>query len=97
MKYFVATIVRDYADEFDTHGIIVTFAESKEEVRTHYALAFEKQYHYGDEVGFGTNEAHEYVDRDDLLRDLNLKEITKVEYTFLKTIFGSVWGITPIN
>lgn len=92
MKYFLIKESRDYADEFDTHGVTVRTSESKEKLKQQITDDFEE---YGEELYFGSNECHLIESPQELLGALQIEEITKEEYeVFLKYGFNHFGMIT---
>ena len=99
-KYFLVTYEADYADEFEVKGMkIFTKAEYitfKNNQR--YARHLERigEIETGDweqiELYFGTNEWLSFDNVDEIIRALNVREITEQEYNTLKNLGLSSFG-----
>ena len=93
-KYFLVTYEEDYADEFYVYGMkIFTKAEYISFLNNQrYARHLERigEIETGDwkqiELYFGTNEWLSFDSVDEIIRALNVREITEQEYKTLKNL-----------
>lgn len=93
-KYFLVSYKEDYADEFYVSGMrVFTEAEYNTFVdNQRYAKELEEKGEFGTgewdmiEIYFGTNEYLIFRTVDDIIKALNVREITEQEYNTLKSL-----------
>lgn len=89
MRYFLVKQSGNWADEFDTEGFHL-FTETEWE---HYKAKVKKIRFSGREFYFGTNEFMEWDSADDYLNELDVKEISELEYHTVLKLFGDDYGM----
>lgn len=80
--YVLVRFNRDWADEFDTFGFLVCTKEHWESL-----FSFAQQFEFPREEYFGSNEAHEYENFEDYMKDLKVHEINEELAYALRGIF----------
>jgi len=80
----------DYADEFYVHGFEIVSKEELDEINKKIENSV-----YPIEQYFGTNEAIEWDDPDDVKEGMIVKEITQEEADILIKIFGKGFAFSP--
>ena len=85
--YILATCKKDWADEFDTFGILVCTKECWEAM-----VEKVENFDYPKTESFGTNEEHEYLDAKNYLSDITVKEISEKEAFRFKDLLVSYGG-----
>ena len=83
MKYKLVTFKKDYADEFNVHGIVIM---TLNDLSNYLAIA--KQAKYPIEMGFGTNECLDFHDFSDLEASLQWRDISSETADQLNDLFG---------
>ena len=79
----------DYADEFDVYGFWVTTEKEWEKHKDYVAkLEADGNITFPYEAYFGTNEALEFYNMEDYLRNFKVQEITDEQYNALVSLFG---------
>lgn len=89
---FLIKFKKDWADEFDVHGIRVLSNEQWNKLKE--AIENVK---YPLEIYFGTNEDFVFTNSQDTLRELNVTEIEDCEADIFKQHFGNKFGWDPID
>ena len=87
MEYVLIKFEKDYADEFDVHGIMVLpLDEWKKQLEL-----FEKA-EYPFTKGFGTNEELEFNTFKDVKKAFTVSQINEQEYEVFKKFFGNTYS-----
>jgi hypothetical protein len=93
--YVLVTEVRDYADEFDTHGFVCMTKEDYLKIRKKSDAALVKalEANGGDvERYFGTNECHNYTSVEDYWESMTLKFLDETEGKAMDDVFDGYFG-----
>ncbi len=94
MKFLVKETA-NWADEFDIEGFKIMEANNKEELEE--KIINNKVFPC--ELYFGTNEWQDYNSKEQLLRDLEICEISDIEIKVFEKFFGKLdraFGVTSI-
>jgi hypothetical protein len=86
MDYVLIKFEKDYADEFDVHGIMVLPLEEWEKDLELYRKAT-----YPFTKGFGTNEELEFNSFKDVERAFKVQPVNEQEYEVFKKFFGKTY------
>ncbi len=87
---------KNWADEFDVKGFeVLTEAEYMEFTAAVNKLEYPADFH------FGSNEAIEFDDANEILNSFKIKMITDKQHAFLRETFnltyGNRWGFSPVE
>lgn len=100
MKYFLVKENSNYADEFDIKGFKIFKAESEEILREEIKNKVLDGDEFPLEKYFGTNEAIEINNEEELWQNISIEPISKDDYILLLMLFPSVdkysFGLTAI-
>jgi hypothetical protein len=77
----------NWADEFDTYGFIVVTNDEWDKLQS-----IIPKVKSGTEIGFGTNESWFFDGPEDILRDIEVVDISGLEIAILKKHFPTVYG-----
>jgi hypothetical protein len=92
-EYVLVVMDRDYADEFNTYGLMVM---KKDEWKVIVNQLDSTQYPW--EAYFGTNEYHEFSNKEDYLRSCKVHDISEKEAIFLQNLLKTYNQNTrPVN
>lgn len=83
MEYVLIKFEKDYADEFDVHGIMILPVE-----RWQKQLELFEKAEYPFTRGFGTNEELEFNSFKDVQRAFKVQPVTEQEYEVFNKFFG---------
>lgn len=86
-KYYLLTFSGNYADEFDLNEFTTMSGETVINF-VEYLKSYEEYF----EVCFGTNEELSFDDGNDLLNQIDVKEITEEEFDVINKLFGGGFG-----
>lgn len=96
MRYWLVTENGNYADEFDLEAMKLVQAESKEDALEEVFEDHLEDDEWPKELYFGTNEAMEYENKEDLYDSVEIQEITYSEYSTIKRLLGTSFGTGAI-
>ena len=98
MSFYLLKFNADWADEFDVDGIVAFTSTELEKYKEKLNSIF-SELSKNDIVEwyFGTNEFFEYENIDELWSDLDLTEITEVDYNIFIRLVGKQTGYIPFN
>lgn len=88
MNYVLLKLSPNYADEFDVYGFDVMLKSEFDEMCADMKAAFELT-EEEIEIYFGTNEMVYFSDLDDVLRDVDVVDITQEEAKVFDKLFNS--------
>lgn len=98
MKYFIVIEDGSWADEFDLSGYQLVQAETEDAALQVCADGYDidDPDEYPIELYFGTNESQTYSNKNELMQDIEIKEITEQEYNVISKVLGDSFGVTAI-
>lgn len=100
MKYYLVKEKANWADEFDIQGFKLFKSESIINLENQIIDSVTVDEIFPTELYFGTNEWQEYESREDLLRDLEIIEISETQYMGILYLFPyceqTAFGTTAI-
>lgn len=95
MKTFLVKEDSDWADEFGLQGFKLITAGNKEEaIEKIIKNCTGEDEEFPIELYFGTNEFQEYANKEDLLYDLSIQEITEDDANVLLRLFPNCGNIS---
>lgn len=97
MKYFLIKDKTNFSDEFDLEGYALEKDVTKSQVKKNLIDRLKRE--HGDfpmELYFGSNESIIYQNKEHLLEDIEIKEISKSEYDTIYKVLGQSFGLSAI-